>query len=161
MERKRRRLEDEEALAGAEAAFTAYGNPLALVTSFRYIRRVILANDNDWPAMVRKLHKERRKWARLTRVLSREGEDARTSGQIYLALVQLVLLYGSETWVMTPRIGRVLSRFHHRVDRRLTGRQPRRGRDGVWVYPTLEDAMLGAGLQEVETYACRRQNVVT
>ena len=67
-------------------------------------------------------------------------------GQIYLAMVQSVLLYGSEAWAMTPRIGRVLGGFHHRVDRRLTERQPRRGRDGVWIYPPLEDALAEAGL---------------
>ena len=41
---------------------------------------------------------------------------------------------------------RVLGGFHHRVARRLTGRQPCIGRDGGWVYPPLEDAMAEAGL---------------
>ena len=119
-----------------------------------------MADDNDWPAVVRNLQKSRRKWVRLTRILSREGADARTSGQIYLAVVQLVQLYGSETWVMTPYIGRVLGVFHHRLAHRLTGRQPWRGRDGVWIYPPLEDAMAEAGLQEVDTYVSRCQNTV-
>ena len=66
--------------------------------------------------------------------------------KIYLVVVQLVMIYGSKTWVMTPHIGRVLGRFHHRVVLRLTGRQPRRGRDGVWVYSLLEDAEGGVGL---------------
>ena len=57
--------------------------------------------------MVRNLHREEQKWARLSRVLVREGADARTSGIIYVVVVQAVLLYGSETWVMTPHIGRV------------------------------------------------------
>ena len=81
--------------------------------------------------------------------------------QVYLAVVQLVNIYGLETWVMTPHIGRVLGRFHHRVARRLTGRQPWRGRDGVWIKPPLEDVMAEAGLQEVETYVYRRQNTAT
>ena len=68
-----------------------------------------------------------------------------------MAVVQFLLLYGSETWVMKLHIGRVLGRFNHRVDLRLTGRQPRRGRDGVWVYPLLEDAMEEVGLKEVNT----------
>ena len=29
--------------------------------------------------------------------------------------LQLLILYGSETWVMNPHIARVLSGFHHRV----------------------------------------------
>ena len=62
--------------------------------------------------MVRNLQKARQKWAQLTRVLVREGVDACTLGQIYLAMVQSVLVYGLETWVMTPHIGRVLGGFH-------------------------------------------------
>ena len=56
------------------------------------------------------------------RLLSRDGADARTSGRIYMVVVQAVMLYRSETWVMKPLIGRVLGGFHHRVALRLTGR---------------------------------------
>ena len=75
-------------------------------------------------------------------------------------MVQLVLLYGSETWVLTPRMKRVLGRFHHRVDRWLTGRQPRKGRDGVWVDPPTEDAMAEVGLQELDTYVYFHHNTL-
>ena len=92
---------------------------------------VLLVEKDDWPAVVRNMRKAQRKSARVTRVLIREAVDAWTSGQIYLALVQSVLLYISETWVMTPHTRRVLGGFHHRVAHRLTGRQPRRGRDEV------------------------------
>ena len=97
------------------------------------------------------MQKAPQKWTRLMRILSREGEDARTLGQIYLFVVQLVLLYGTETWVMTPRIRRVLGVFHHRLYCRMIGRQPRRGTDGVWVYLLLEDVMAEALLKEVDT----------
>ena len=83
--------------------------------------------------MVYNLLKAWWKWSRLTQVLSREGSDAWTSVQIYLAVVQSVLLYGSETWVVTPCIGRLLGRFHHRVAHNLTYRQNWRGREGVWI----------------------------
>ena len=67
-------------------------------------------------------------------------------GRIYLEVVQLVMLYRLEMWVMKPGIGRVLGRFHHRVDLRITGRQHRRRRDGVWIYPPLEKVMAEVGL---------------
>ena len=60
------------------------------------------------------------KWARLTRVLSMERAEAQTSGKIYLVVVQSVLLYRSEIWVLTLRMQRLLGRFHHRVAHRLT-----------------------------------------
>ena len=117
--------------------FTADGIPLSQVTSFKYLGRIITLVDDACPAVDSNLRKARRKWAQLTGVMGREGVDARTSVQIYLVVVQLVILYVSETWLITPRIGRVLGIFHHRVDSRLTGRQPRQGRDGVWLYPPL------------------------
>ena len=70
------------------------------------------------------------------------------------------IIYHRKTWVATPQIGRVLGGFHHRMALRITGKQPRQVRDGVWLYPLLEDAMAEAGLQEVETYVYRLQNTV-
>ena len=61
---------------------------------------------------------------------------------------------------MISRIRRVLVGLYHRVDYRLTGRQPWRGRDGVWIYPLLEYVMVEAVLQEIETYASCRHNMV-
>ena len=66
---------------------------------------------------------------------------------------------------MFPHIVRTLGRFHHRVAHRLTGCQPQRILNGVWLYPPLAEAMAeameGAGLQEVETYIACHQNIVT
>ena len=77
-----------------------------------------------------------------------------------MELVQAVMLYGSETWVMTLNIGRVWGGFHYRVAHSMTGRKPRRVRDGGWEYTPLEEAMAEAGLQEVDTYVSRHQNTV-
>ena len=59
-----------------------------------------------------------------------------------------------------PRTKRMLGEFHHRVDHRLKGRQPRRVQDCGWVYPSLEDVMAEAGFQEVDTYVSCLQNTV-
>ena len=151
----------EDARSGSETAFTADWIPLAQITSFKYIGRIITAVDDEWPAVVRNLRKERRKLLQLTRMLSREGVDAWTSVHIFLALFQSLMLYGLEMWVMTSRIWRVLGGFHHRVACRLTGRQPQRGRDGVCTYPPMEDPMVEARLQEIDTYLSRFHNTVT
>ena len=97
----------------------------------------------------------------MNRVLSRDDVDSHTLDQIYLAVVQSVMIYGSETWVMTLRMGRVLGWFHLRVAHSLMGRKPWRIRDGILIYPSLEDVMAEAGLQEVDTYDSCRQNIVT
>ena len=72
-----------------------------------------------------------------------------------------MLLFGAETWVVSPMMERELSAFIHGASRRLTGRQPRKGRDGKWHYPLLEGAMKEAGLTNVHTSINRRQNTVT
>ena len=120
---------------------TAYGVPLSQIVYFKYLGRVLAAEDDNWPVVVRNLRHARQKWARLSWVLSREGVDSRTLGHIYLVVVQLVPIYGSETWVLTPHMQRVLGGFRHRMACRITGRQPRNGQDRFWVYPPLEDAM--------------------
>ena len=72
------------------------------------------ASYDDWPAVVSNIQKALKKWARLSTVLGREGMDARTSGIFYLAVVQAVILFGSEMWVIFPRIGRMIGGFYHR-----------------------------------------------
>ena len=71
-----------------------------------------------------------------------------------------MLLFGAETWVVSPMMERALSAFLHGAARRLTGRQLRRGRDGKWHYPSLEGAMEEAGLTDIRTSIQRRQNTV-
>ena len=63
-----------------ERAFEAYGAPLENVTAFRYMVRVMTTGDYDWPVVVDNLHRERRSWGKLSRILSREGTDPKVSG---------------------------------------------------------------------------------
>ena len=97
--------------------------------------------DDNWPAVAENLVKARKIWGRLTKILSREGAEKRVLGNFFRAVVQQVLLFGAETWVLTPRIERALESFMHRATRRITGRPPRKGWDGKWYYPSLQGAM--------------------
>ena len=82
---------------GTERSLTSYGAPLSQITFFKYLGIFLTAEDDDWPKVVCNLRRVRQKRARLTRILIRDGADARKSGQIYLTVVQSVLIYGSET----------------------------------------------------------------
>ena len=62
-------------------------------------------------------------------------------GDIFKVVVQVVLLFCLETWVMEPYIGRALGIFQNRVNHRLTERHPRRLWGGSWDYPPLEEVM--------------------
>ena len=95
------------------------------------------------------------------RVLVREGAYVQTSGIFYVTVVQEVLLYESDMWVVSLHIGRTLVGFHHRVARILTGHKLQKGLDGVWLYPPLEEVMAELGLHEVDTFISRRHNTVS
>ena len=99
--------------------------------------------DDDWPEVAGNLAKASKSWGRLQGILSREGATKR--------VVQQVLLFGAETWVVSPMMERALNAFIHGAARRLTGRQPQKGRDGKWNCPSLEGAMKEAGLTDVRT----------
>ena len=78
----------------------------------------------------------------------------------YIAVTQQVLLFGVESWVLTVKMEAALDAFQGRVARRLTGRLPRRGRDGKWQYLPLEGAIKDAGIVRSRTSVLRRQNTV-
>ena len=84
-----------------------------------------------------------------------------TLGIFYTAVVQAVLLYRLETWVMSLWIGKTLGGFHHQVIRKLTGLMPQRNGGRTWPYPPMEEMMVEARMQEVDTYVDLCQNTVT
>ena len=93
-------------------------------------------------------------------ILRREGATPRISGNFFKAVVQQVLLFGAETWVVTTKMERMLSGLLHGAGRRLTGRQARREKDGDWHYPSLKGAMQEEGLPDIRTSTLKRQNTV-
>ena len=76
-----------------------------MVTSLKYLGQVILAADDDWPAVVQNLSWSRKVWIRMSRILSREGAAPRVYSFFLKAVVQAVLLFIAETWVVTPPHG--------------------------------------------------------
>ena len=88
--------------------------------------------------MIRNLRKARKSWDRLSRILGREGSSPRVSGMLFKEVVQAVIIFGAEAWVMTPHIGRYLGGLQHRVAQRITGRQPRWILQAVRIDNTLQ-----------------------
>ena len=62
--------------------------------------------------------------------------------------------------MLTVRMEAALDAFQGRVSRRLTGRLPRRGRDGKWQHLPLAGAIKDAGIVRARTSVLRRQNTV-
>ena len=108
---------------------------------FKYLGRILTATDDDWPEVAWNLKKARRSWGRLARVLRREGTDPKVSRTFFIAVTQAVLIYRSETWVLTARMEKSLDSFQSRVAWKLTGRQPQRRKEGTWYYPSFAGLM--------------------
>ena len=123
-EQKRQQLAEAETQESTEWYFEAYGAPIKNVTEFKYLGRVLTVGDDDCLEVVGNLGKAWRSWGWLAKVLGREGADPKVSSSFYTAVTQAVLLFGAETWVLTPRMEKVLDSFQSRFVKKITGRQP-------------------------------------
>ena len=114
VEQKRQRLAAEEEREVTARSFSAYGRPLEMVTSLKFLVWEISVADNDWQAVVKNLSQSRNILRRMSRILIREGAAPRVSGLFFKAVLQAVLLFGSETWVVTPARARPWGGFRPR-----------------------------------------------
>ena len=73
----------------------------------------------------------------------------------------MVLLFGLETWLLTPFMGRALGGFQYQVAQQLKWRLPRWKNDRKWNYTSEVAAREVAGLQTIGEYIRRWQNTVT
>ena len=96
----------------------------------------------------------------MTRLLGQEGAEPRVSGMFFKALVQTVLLFGSDVWALIPCIDRSLGSFQNRVARWITRSNIRRKLDGVWEYPMMASAIEETGFEDIGVYIQKRQNTV-
>ena len=82
-ERKIRRLEETELQESTETAFEAYGKQLKAVPSFKYLGRIMTAGEDNWPAVVGNLEKERKIWGRIKRILEQGGGGQENIGKCF------------------------------------------------------------------------------
>jgi hypothetical protein len=110
------------------------------------------ANNSNWPALYKNLRKAQGKWALISCPLLKTGVSPRYVGYFYKAIVQTVLLYGSETWTVTPQMIETLNGFHHKIARRISNMMPVREQNDTWYYPPIGLALEKAGLFTVAEY---------
>jgi hypothetical protein len=92
-----------------------HGEALKKVEVFKYLGRMMAQDDNNVQAMQHQLHKAQGTWARIGQVLRSENPTPRVAAKFYKAVVQAVLLYGSETWNLTKAVLARLEGFHVRA----------------------------------------------
>jgi hypothetical protein len=150
-ERRQKRARITAALLPAPT-FYIDETPLERVTKFRYLGRILSQDDHDLSACVRNIQRAKAKWAAISKVLKREG----ASKKFYLVIVSTVLLYGSDTWVVTRRMEELLTSFHSRCLRHITKRFIRctDSEHDIWVTPSMTGVLEEAALLNLRPAMC-------
>ena len=117
-------------------------------------------NNSYWAAVYLNLCKYWRRWGMISRVLERMGASVRAWGEIYKAVAQSVLLYGSNIWVVTGEMLKVLMAFQNQAAQQITGMTENCGAGGEWEYPAVYGAMDAVGIHPIGVYTKRRQTKI-
>ena len=85
----------------------------------------------------------------IARVMAKTGERVRAREAMYQVVAQSVLLYISESWVVTGWMLKDLEGFHNWAVRRITGTTATHGEGGEWEYTPVVAEMEGTGLHPI------------
>ena len=80
----------------------------------------------------RNFGKSRRLWSRLGKLLRIEGEDPRVSEIFYQSVVQAVLLFEAEIWILLVDVSRYLEGVHVIFLIQMTGYKAKQQRYRTW-----------------------------
>jgi hypothetical protein len=156
-----RKLQRESAVRLALALrhqFSVHWDVLERIEVFKYLGHLLAQDDDNAQAIQQQLQKARGVWARVGQVLRGENTAPRTAAKFYKAVAQAVLLYGSKTWNLTHSALARLEGFHVCAAYKMVRKhQPKRGANGVWVYPTMADILEECGMATIATYIRSRR----
>ena len=110
--------------------FILYGREgdvlVEVVVNFKYLGRPLDQKNDDWTEVQRKINRLRRVWGSLGKMPQREGVDSKVVAMFYRAVVQAVLLFGPESWVLLEAVGRMVEGTHTGFMRKIMGKRARR-----------------------------------
>ena len=66
-----------------------------------YLGCTVTYNYHDCMSMYRNLQKLQQRWVIVGKVMSKTGMIVRAQGMMYKAFIQLLFLYGNDSWVLT------------------------------------------------------------
>ena len=112
-------------LMGEEGKENIYG-----VGIFKYLGRLLKRSDNDWTVARQNIRKDRQIWGRLGKILIQEGPDPIISAAFYHMVVQAVILFGTETWVLTSSTEKRLEGGQTGLLQQVTGNREIRQQNG-------------------------------
>ena len=89
-----------------------------------------------------------------------EGLEIKVSEMFYRAVVQAVLIFVSESWVLSEAMDKTVEGAHTGFMCQIMGKRAYRNMDGVWVTLVTGEVQEAVGVQSVATYIGRIQGCV-
>jgi hypothetical protein len=158
-----RRLQWESAISSALALqrkFNVDGTVLERVEVFKYLGRLLAQDNDDAQAIRQQLRKARGVWAQVGQVLHGENATPWVATKFYKAVVQAILLYGSETWNLTASALARLEGFHICSAYKMAQEhRPRQGANHVWTYPRSADMLEECGMRTIAEYIRKQRDL--
>jgi hypothetical protein len=160
-ERKQQREAAVTSALALRQQFSVHGDVLERVEVFKYLGRLLVQDDDDIQAIRAQIQKAWATWARVGQVLRSENTSPCMAAKFYMAVVQAVLLYGSEMWVLSPTALPRLEGFHIRAAYRMAKQhKPCRGPGNQWIYPKSGEVLKECGLRTIREYIAIRQQTI-
>ena len=133
---------------------------LPKVSEFKYLERILTADNNDWTTISKNLSKSIVRWGKVRRILSRDGANQKMMVGFYRAIVLSVLLYGAETWEYSPAMIIKLKTFHNKEIRNICRKQihPTDKSGETRIYPSSKELLQQVNLKSIGEYIYERQN---
>ena len=125
------------------------GEKIEVVALFKYLEWPLYQSDDELPAVRQKIRKARQVWGILGFIMKREGANPIISAAFYRAVVQVVLLFEAETWVLSVAVEKRIVVFHTGFLCKMAGKQARGQRYETWNQEWGERVLRAAGTQDV------------
>jgi hypothetical protein len=126
---------------------------LECIEVFKYLGCLLAQDNDDAQAIQQQLQKAQGVWAHVGQVLHGENTAPRIAAKFYKAVVQAILLYGSETLNLTNSALARLKGFHVCAAYKMARKHwPKRDANGVWVYPKTADILEECSMATIAAY---------
>jgi hypothetical protein len=133
--------------------FHVEGEVLEKVDLFRYLGRILAQDDDEVWAVRHQIKNAHGIWVKVRQVLTVDNTPPKVSAKFYKAVMQSVLLYGSETWNLMTTPLAWLEGFHIRAAYRMAEKhKPKKGPHHEWVYLRSFDALQECGMATILHY---------
>ena len=133
------------------------GEPVEVVTQFRYLGRIVTSEGSDEHAITCNRMMARRKLAAIQPLLRSHKLPVRVRLRITNTIVLTTLLYGCETWALTPALTSMLQSEQQRILRVASGKHSRKVDDHRTAFPSRLVVLRAAKAESVDQTVRRRR----